>query len=474
MESNLNDQSPGENKGIDGSFNKNIALAVICLGLFLSSVVMSSTGLCLPPISREYGLDIHGASWVMLALLITSTSLLLVMGRAGDIYGHRRLYIAGHLILAVSSLISGVAPDFLILLAGRVLQGFGGAMIFTSSPSIISTTFPAKERGKALGMQSTSVYLGLMLGPPLGGELIHSFGWRSVFLVMVPLAAVIAVLGWRLLPTPKPQRDGRMDFKGALALVTGLPFLLIALNQGQSWGWTAPRTYLLALSGISVVVYFLVIQARSDDPLLDLGLFRSRMFTGATLSAIANYTALTFSSFLLPFFLVESRGLNSAQAGLILSTQPLMMAVSASPSGWLSDRLGSRGLTFAGMMIMLLGFVGLTFHAATESTTIIAVWLAVLGLGTGIFISPNTNALLGSAPRDKQGIASGVMAFARNFGMLLGTTISALIFHISGGDTGSAWQPKDLYAFKVAVGTAAAISLMGALTSLMRGKRKQY
>jgi EmrB/QacA subfamily drug resistance transporter len=448
---------------------KSTALAVIGFGQFISSAIQSSTAIALPPISAEFGLDITGSSWVMLSLLITTTSLLLIMGRAGDVFGHRRLYTIGYLIIAASSLAGGLAPNAPVLFAVRIVQGVGAAMVFTASPSILATTFQPGERGKALGVLSTAIYIGLTLGPPAGGLLIQHCGWRAIFLVMAPISLLIAVIGRALLPPSCPLCNGRMDWRGAVTLAAGLPALLMAVNQGPAWGWASPATMLCGAAGLLIVLMFLRLENRLENPVLELRLFKSRIFTGSVIGSIANYSALTFSSFLLPFYLIQGLGRTHGAAGLIMSSQPLVMAIFASPAGWLSDKVESRWLTFTGMLIMTAALAGISLAAGHTGTAGLVAWLGVLGMGTGIFISPNTNALLGAAPRDKQGTASGVMAFGRNFGMLLGTSLSAVVFRAAGGSTGEAWEPGDVGAFRTALLFAAGIALAGAAASLMKG-----
>ena len=448
-------------------------LVIVSLGLLLVSFSLSSIGLAIPFISREFTLDISGSSWIMLSLLVTTTSLLLIAGRAGDIYGHRFFFITGYFVLAFSALVNGFALNAPMLFAGRVIQGFGSAMILTASPALISLSCPPGERGKALGILSTCVYAGLMLGPPAGGYILSYLGWRSIFFLTVPLALFTAITGGRMLSINEKISDEKMDWRGIAALIAGIPLLLVSIYQAPRWGWTSPITLIMFAIGLISIILFLLIEQDSEHPILELKLFKSRMFTGSAVASVANYTALTFSSFLMPFFLIEGLNLNSSTSGFLMAMQPFTMAVVSVPSGWMSDRIGSRGPAVTGMLLISAALVGLSFVSLHgNSQYIVAIFLGIMGLGTGIFITPNTNALLNSAPVQHQGTASGVLAFARNFGMLLGTALSAYVFQAWGGDTGQSWDKSDLTAFRVSMITASLVTIIGAATSAIKGNER--
>jgi EmrB/QacA subfamily drug resistance transporter len=443
---------------------------VVGIGTLLAAMGTSTTSLALPVLARDFGVAVGAAGWVMLAYLVTVTALLLPAGRAGDLRGHRPIYLIGAAGFGAASLAAGLVPNFPLLVAARVLQGVGAAMTFATGPALLTTTFPGAQRGRALGMLATATYVGLSLGPPLGGVLIAAFGWRSVFLLNVPIAAVIVALGARYLP-PGGRRAVPFDRPGAALLVTGLPPALLALAQGHKWGWTDPRTLGCAAIGLIALAGFVRIERERPHPLLRLSLFRSPTFSGATASALSNYVALFVAIFLMPFYVLEGKRLDPSHAGLLLAAQPVLMAISASPSGWLSDRVGSRVLATSGMLVLAAGTAGLaTVGPATPAWAVMA-WLAVTGLGTGVFISPNSSALMGAAPRELQGTAGGVLAVARNLGMMIGVATGGTVFEIAGGHTGVAWGPASFAALRTALLVAAAVALVGAGIVLRFGKR---
>ncbi len=444
-------------------------MVVVGLGTLLAAMAGSTINLALPALGREMGISIESSRWVVQAYLLATGVLILPVGRLSDILGHRTIYLSGFFVFGAASVACGLAGDFDWLVGFRMVQGLGGAMVMATGPALLTTSFPARMRGRALGMVATATYTGLTIGPPLGGAIVSALGWRWTFFLNLPVALLVLGMGLSFLPGRARRAVRGFDWTGALALLIGLPVLLLAISNAQSWGASAWQTWVTSASGLVAMVVFVWLQARSRSPLLDLSLFRSRVFTGAVVSAVANYIALFSVILLLPFYLEEGLGLDPARTGMLLSTQPLVMALVASPSGWLSDRLGSRGLAFAGMLVMAFGLFGLSGLDQAGSQAAVVAWLAVVGLGTGIFISPNSSALMGAAPRHQQGTAGSVLAESRILGMLIGVAVSTAVFQASGGQTGTAWRPADFEGFRLAELSAAGVALFGALAASLRG-----
>ncbi|MBN1412306.1 MAG: MFS transporter [Spirochaetales bacterium] len=309
------------------------------------------------------------------------------------------------------------------LVIARAFQGIGGAMLFSNAPAIITKSFPCGQRGQALGLQATMTYLGLAAGPSFGGWLTTTFGWRVVFYINVPIGTLVFLLGLLFITNDSPEESGvkKFDIPGAVLFSAGLVMLLLALNRGHEWGW--------------------------DSPL--------------------NYICLYFGVFLMPFYLIQGRRFSPAEAGLLLTAQPLVMAVAAPVSGFLSDRIGSRFLSTIGMLVMMVGLFLLSGFMPGTGHFEIVLGLSVTGLGTCIFISPNTSALMGSAPRERQGIAAGILATARNVGMVLGVGLAGAVF----SSITSKGGPEQLFpAIHVSFLVAGGIAAAGAIVSFIRGK----
>ncbi len=455
---------PGE----PGARHPYLVLAVVAGGTLLNTLAASTITLALPALGAGLALSIERSRWVMQAYLLTTTVALLPAGRAGDLLGHRRIYLGGFLLFGLASLGAGLAPSFAPLVVARLVQGLGAAMVMSAGPALITTSVAATERGRSLGLLSTATYLGLTAGPPLGGWLIAELSWRAVFFVNVPVALLVLLLGPLALPRAPARERVRFDAAGAAALGVG-SLLLLGLGEGSSWGWGSSATLACLGLGLAGLVGFVHLERRSPAPLLELGLFRARAFSGSTLAALCNYVALFVPIILLPFLLIEGTGTSSRSAGLLLAAQPIVMALTASPAGWLSDRIGSRALAASGLAILALALFLLGESAATATRAELALLLALAGLGTGLFVSPNSSALMGAAPRGQQGIAGAVMATARNLGMLVGTAAGTELFRQAGGGSGRRWTPMDYRAFRLAQHAASGSSLLGALAALAAG-----
>jgi len=320
-------------------------------------------------------------------------------------------------------------------------------------------------------------YLGLVVGPSLGGWLASLFGWRVVFYINFPVGLLAIWLGMHFIPQDSVQKqEEKFDYLGAATFVLGLGILLLGLNQANAWGWTSLPTLAMLLGAILFLAVFIYIERHVPSPMLDLSLFKQRAFSLAASSAVFNYIGIFCSIFLMPFFLIQAKGYSPAQAGLILTAQSLVMAVVAPISGTLSDRIGTRLPAVIGMAILSAGLFLLSRLDAQSDIQSMMLSLAVVGFGTGIFISPNNSALMGSAPKGRQGIAAGILATARNFGMVLGVGIAGAVFTtvltkagVNMNQAGGFGQNEAVYqALELSFLIAALITVLGVFTSMAR------
>lgn len=445
-------------------------LLVVGVGTLLGALAGSAGNIALPDLARDLGLSVDLVGWTVTAFLLTSTVLMLLAGRIGDIVGHRTIYLAGFAVMAATSVVCGLTQSFVVLVAARAVQGIGGAMVMAAGPALITTSYPGNKRGGALGMLGTATYTGLTIGPMVGGTVVSALSWRWLFFLYVPFAVAVMVLG--VLCLPSGRRDGErlaFDWAGAATLVTGLPLLLYAVTQGNALGWTSPPVIVCAAAGVALLAVFGWVEAHEERPMLDLRLFQSRVFSGAVLSAVGNYVAQFVVVILLPFYLIEALALPPVRAGMLVSTQALVMAVVTSPSGRLSDRIGSRGLATLGLLLLAAAIGGMSTLGPHSTQLTVALWMALAGLGSGVFVSPNSNALMGAAPRSQQGIASAVMAVARTLGMILGVALATAVYQAAGGATGRPWTPTDYAALRVALLVATGVCLLSAGAAALRG-----
>jgi EmrB/QacA subfamily drug resistance transporter len=371
-------------------------------------------------------------------------------------------------LFVVASATCAFSNSIGLLIAARAVQAVGAAMLAANSPAILISAFPDEQRGRALGFQATAVYLGLAVGPPLGGWLTASFGWGAVFLVNVPIGLADVILAARVIPQDQRvvKRGESFDVTGAVLFTAGVLILIFGLNQGHAWGWTSPLLAGCLLAAALAFVAFLAVERRAAAALLDLHLFASRAFSASVISATLNYVATFSMTFLLPFYLIQARALSVAVAGLVLTAQPVVMAITAPFSGVLSDRLGARVPATLGMVIIAVCLGALSRLALDTPLIAIVTVLLILGVGVGLFTAPNMSAALGAVPGLRRGVASAVLATARNLGMVLGIGIAGAVFTSILAQAGSTPGPEAVVdGASLGLSVAAGVAVIGAITS---------
>ena len=469
--------------------NKWVVFAILAIGIFMATLDSSIVNISLPAIASYFGVPLSGAvEWVIIAYLVVIAGVLLTAGRLADMIGRKAMWVTGLAVFTLGSAICGASISLGMLIAARALQGLGGALIMAVSPAMLTSAFPANERGRALGMNAVVVALGVSVGPTLGGVITEHFTWRWIFYVNVPIGIIGIIATLRVLKENTSRVRGHFDPLGAILLGIGLVCLTLGLSFGQEWGWSSPLLIgTLAVSLISLIA-LAIVEHRVSDPVIDFALLRNRVFLSANISLILNFLALFAVSFMLPFYLEELRGFSTEQAGLLLTPLPLTIAVVAPFSGMLADRIGSRWLAAGGLTIACIGLVLISQLNAQSSTWDIIWRLVVVGFGQAMFQSPNNSALMGAAPRNRQGTASGFLATGRVVGQSISVALAGAIFSSLGGATAGhiliahqfgqglsvaqkmALQQTFAHAFQVAFIVCACIAAIGVLTSLVRGK----
>ncbi|HEU5374507.1 MAG TPA: MFS transporter [Ktedonobacteraceae bacterium] len=468
--------------------NKWVVLAIIAIGFFMATLDASVVNISLPTIASYFRVPLSGAiEWVIISYLVVIAGLLLTIGRLSDMIGHKTLWSAGLVIFTLGSMACGAAPTLLVLIIARAFQGLGGALIMSVAPAMLTSAFPAEERGRALGMNAVSVALGTSVGPTVGGLITANFSWRWIFYVNVPLGLLGVITTLLVLKERRKRTVGRFDPGGALLLAVGLIALTLGLSFGQEWGWTSPT--LLATLGISVMAFALLIAVEQHvaDPIIDFRLFHNRVFVSANACLMACFLALFAVGFMLPFYLEDMRGLSLIESGLLLSPLPLMIALIAPFSGALADKIGSRWLVAGGLTLACIGLV-LISQLNERSSVGDIIWRLVLtGVGQALFQSPNSSALMGSVERNRQGIAAGFMATCRVMGQSVSVALAGAIFTSLGGAIAGAslrhadhmppqvvatLQNTFTTAFHITFLVCACIAALGIFTALVRGKEQ--
>jgi EmrB/QacA subfamily drug resistance transporter len=405
-------------------------LVTVGIGTFLSSLNTSITNTVLPIIERSLGITLGQSEWIVLIYLLVLTLLLIPIGKLSDLWGHRLIFLLGFALFTCAAVLCGVSNSYLPLLLGRALLALGGAMILSVGPALITTTFPLEQRGRVLGMQALMTYLGLSLGPVLGGWLTQIWGWQATFLITVPFGIGGLLLGLWVVPKVMVEHRKHLDLTGIFLFIIGMAAVTLLLNSNAI---TLRRTLIQSLLFVvfaGSIWAFIRVERKQTDPMIDLNLFRIRSFGFGALSAAFNYLCFFLTLFLLPFYFDQILHFPPSTMGMYLTVTPLVMVVCAPIAGAVSDRTGPRVLTAAGMLFstISLALFAIMAQMGTQAHGILIAGLILTGLGTGIFAAPNNSAIMGAAPRSQQGVASGVLATFRYIGMMAGITIGGSLF----------------------------------------------
>ncbi len=400
----------------------------ISLVAITSTLNSSVINVSLPAISEQLHAGIGVVDWVIQAFLLVVTALLMVFGRLGDMLGRRRVYQSGIILFTIASALCGFADSITSLIIARIIQGIGAALVIAVGPALIGIIFPPDSRGKAMGILGTTMAVGLSIGPVVGGAITDWFGWRYIFFINIPFGIAAAFMVMHYIKPDKDTVRSSFDLPGAATMALALTCMLLLFSRGNDWGWDSIP--ILALMGGSLIfpIMFILFENRSNNPLLDLGLFKNSTFSSATYAGFLAFTAMFSQTFLMPFYLIQIRSITIAEAGLILASVPLVMAVIAPASGALSDKIGTRGLCVFGLFTLGMSFVMLTFLGEETSRIYVVLSLLLTGFGIGMFNPPNNADFLSSVPRDRLGNASAMMGLTRTMGMAFGVAVSSVIF----------------------------------------------
>jgi EmrB/QacA subfamily drug resistance transporter len=474
---------------LQGQMNKWIVLALSAAATFMTTLDGSIVNIGLPSIAHTFHTGISGATeWIIIGYLVVIAAVLLTFGRLADMIGRKPIFLTGLVVFILGSALSGLAPSLLLLIFARLFQGIGGALIFSVNVAMITSTFSSRERGLALGLNMVVVSLGVAAGPTIGGIITQYLTWRWIFYVNMPICLLLLLASFYFYKEQHPQHGRHESFDpiGAIMLAIGLAALTLGLSFGQEWGWLSVGT--LTAFGISLVMLSVgvYVEAQVEHPILNLGLVTNRVFAFANISFMLCMMALFAPGFLLPFYFEQLRGFSIIQTGLMMTPLPLMLAVIAPVSGTLADRLGSRWLSPTGLAIACFGLFLLSQLNAQSSDWDIIWRLAVTGIGQGLFQSPNTRTMMGAAPRNAQGEASGLLATGRVIGQSMSVALTGTVFAALGGATAgtllsspqaqslpltsmSALQHTFVSSFHMALLVCAAFAALGIFTALARG-----
>jgi len=455
---------------------KYVALGTVSIATFVATMDASIVNISFPRLTEVFDVQPSTILWVSLAFMLVTTGLMLPLGRMGDVYGRKRVFVAGSLVITIGLLLCASAQNVWELVLFRAVQGVGAAMTLATGNAIITAIFPSSERGKAMGMVGAFVSAGFITGPTVGGIMVDSLGWQSIFWTRAPVAALGTLAALVLLREQRREAAVGFDLRGAALVFAMLATLLVGVNRGEDVGWSSPLILMLFASSAVLAVAFVALERKALDPVLDLTVFRDRLFSAANLSLIIMFIGLASYSFLFPFYLVQGTGRSTSHAGYIMVIVSVTTLLVGPVSGWLSDRIGYRLLTSLGLGIISLAMYWIAQLGVDAPLSALFPRLVLMGVGSGLFASPNSSSIMGSVPRDKLGTASAMIATNRNVGQSIGLAVAGAVFsarqevHMAalGGAPGAA-RLALVDAFSDAVVVAAVVCALAILASVVRG-----
>ncbi|HER09247.1 MAG TPA: MFS transporter [Bacteroides sp.] len=451
---------------------RRIILSMIVITSFINPFLGGSINIALPAISEDFSLGAVGMSWVAMSFILTSAVFLVPLGKLADIRGRKTTFLWGNVIIAITSVMCALAPSGSMLIFFRALQGAGSAMVFGTGVAIITSVYPAGERGRAIGISVTAVYIGLSLAPFLGGILTQYLGWRSIFYATIPFELLVIGITWLGISDEWADARGEtFDLRGSILYLLSMSAFMYGFSR-------LPGTWaiLLTAAGLTGLVLFTLLELRTKSPVFNIALFtRNRLFAFSNLAALINYATTFAITFLLSLYLQYIAGLSPRDAGIILVTQPLTMALVASYSGKLSDRYDPRILASAGMGITVGGLIMMSFLYTDTPLSYLIFSLVVVGLGFGMFSSPNTNAIMGSVSKKYLGVASATVGTMRLTGQMISMGIATLVLQLFIGNNPLSTEVSDefLASMKITLIIFAALCTLGVFASLARGRKSQ-
>ena len=455
-------------------------LGAMCFALFMIMLDNTVVNVALPSIQRDLDASISGLEWTVNGYTLSFAVLLATGGRLGDIFGRRRMFIGGVIVFTLSSATAGLAPDTLSLVLSRVAQGVGAAFMMPGTLSIITDAFPASERGKAIGTWAGVSALALAIGPVVGGFLVEHVSWRAIFYMNLPVGFAAVTAALFAVRESRDETVGReVDIAGVAILTGGLTALVLALVEGNSWGWGSPEIVALLTGSVVMLAGFAAAELRSHAPMIEFGLFANRNFIGAVTVAFIVSFAMLGMFFFLALYMQNILGYSPLEAGVRFLPTTLVIMVIAPIAGRLADRVGPRLPITVGLALVTLALID--FARIDTSTTFGDLLPAffVMGIGIALTMSPMSTAAMNAVPGAKAGIASGVLSMFRMVGGTFGIAATGALFQAEAGSSldpgaslGAAGREAFVDGLASSMKLSAAVAAAGAVIgfALIRGR----
>jgi EmrB/QacA subfamily drug resistance transporter len=443
---------------------------------FMTTLDSSIVNVALPTMSRELGTTMAGIEWVVTSYLITICATILLFGRLGDIVGKSKVFKIGIGVFTLGSLFCGLSNSLIMLILSRIIQAIGAGAAMATNQGIITETFPPTKRGRALGMTGTAVALGTMVGPTLGGLIVSVAPWEYIFLINIPIGILVYIGVLKVLNFKKITEKVLFDIKGTFLFMISIIMLFTSINFGQSIGYTNPIIMGAFVLSLVLLFIFIKVEQKIISPMLDINIFKNKLFSLSIFCGFTSFVSIGAINIILPFYYQDVLKLTPSAAGLMMTVSPIILAIVAPISGHLSDKLGSEKISCIGLSILTIGIFSLTIFNQYTSLIIVAIFVGLVSLGSGIFQSPNNSLIMSTVDKIKLGIAGSVNGLVRNLGTTTGIALSTSILYsrmsskigykVSGYVEGRA--DIFIYAMRFVFAGIGCICLIGAILTLIR------
>jgi EmrB/QacA subfamily drug resistance transporter len=461
----------------DMKMKKEWAILLTVLPMtFMTTLDSSIVNVALPTMSRELGTTMAGIEWVVTSYLITICATILLFGRLGDIVGKSKVFKIGIGVFTLGSLFCGLSNSLIMLILSRIIQAIGAGAAMATNQGIITETFPPTKRGRALGMTGTAVALGTMVGPTLGGLIVSVAPWEYIFLINIPIGILVYIGVLKVLNFKKITEKVPFDIKGTFLFMISIIMLFTSINFGQSIGYTNPIIMGAFVLSLVLLFIFIKVEQKIISPMLDINIFKNKLFSLSIFCGFTSFVSIGAINIILPFYYQDVLKLTPSSAGLMMTVSPIILAIVAPISGHLSDKLGSEKISCIGLSILTIGIFSLTIFNQYTSLIIVAIFVGLVSLGSGIFQSPNNSLIMSTVDKTKLGIAGSVNGLVRNLGTTTGIALSTSILYsrmsskigykVSGYVEGRA--DIFIYAMRFVFAGIGCICLIGAILTLLR------
>lgn len=443
---------------------------------FMTTLDSSIVNVALPTMAKELNTSMAGIEWVVTSYLITICATILLFGKLGDILGKTRIFKIGIGVFTIGSLLCGLSNTLFMLILSRIVQAIGAGAAMATNQGIITETFPPNERGRALGMTGTAVALGTMVGPTLGGLIVSIAPWKYIFLINIPIGILVYISVIKILPFKKKANNFTIDIKGSILFMISITLLFTSINFGQSLGYTNIFIVMSFIISLILFAIFIRVEKNSDNPMLDIKIFKNRLFSLSIFCGFTSFISIGAVNIILPFYYQDVLSLSPSSAGLMMTVSPIILAVVAPLSGYLSDKIGSEKISALGLSILSIGIISLVIFNVNTSLIVVGILVGLLSLGSGIFQSPNNSLIMSTVEKNELGIAGSINGLVRNLGTTTGIALSTSILYsrmssklgykVSGYVDGRA--DVFIYAMRFVFVGIGLICLIGAILSIIR------